>query len=137
MKMKPLFVIAALLLFVNISCDSPQDVTVENIVTIHELDDPDGMNPLTSNAANSEYIQNNIFQKLLVYDPVSLELTPQLATSRPIIEAIEGKSSFTEAVLKAKGLWLGFFDVVDTYFEQSLQEVLVKTKQERVLEYSI
>ncbi len=89
MKMKPLFVIAALLLFVNISCDSPQDVTVENIVTIHELDDPDGMNPLTSNAANSEYIQNNIFQKLLVYDPVSLELTPQLATSRPIIEAIE------------------------------------------------
>lgn len=87
--MKPLFVIAALLLFVNISCDSPQDVTLENIVTIHELDDPDGMNPLTSNAANSEYIQNNIFQKLLVYDPVSLELTPQLATSRPIIEAIE------------------------------------------------
>ena len=87
--MKPFFVIAALLLFVNISCDSPQDVTVENIVTIHELDDPDGMNPLTSNAANSEYIQNNIFQKLLVYDPVSLELTPQLATSRPIIEAIE------------------------------------------------
>ena len=66
-----------------------------------------------------------------------LAKVPSAISMATIIEAIEGKSSFTEDVLKAKGLWLGFFDVVDTYFEQSLQEVLVKTKQERVLEYSI
>ena len=89
MKMKPFFVVIASIFCILFSCSSPQETTIENIVTIHELDDPDGMNPLTSNAANSEYIQNNIFQKLLVYDPVSLELTPQLAVSRPVIEAIE------------------------------------------------
>jgi len=56
---------------------------------IHELGDPDGMNPLTSTAANALYMQNNIFSKLLVYDQQTLELTPQLAVSRPEIVALE------------------------------------------------
>lgn len=58
-------------------------------LTIHEISDPDGMNPITSSAANSLYIQNNIYSKLLVYDQQTLELSPQLAVSRPEIKALE------------------------------------------------
>jgi peptide/nickel transport system substrate-binding protein len=58
-------------------------------LTIHEISDPDGMNPITSHAANALYIQNNIYSKLLVYDPKTLELTPQLAVSRPEIKVLE------------------------------------------------
>lgn len=66
-----------------------------------------------------------------------LAKAPSAISMATIIEAIEGKSSFSQAGLKAKGFWLGFFEVADTYFEQSLQDVLVKVNQERVLEYSI
>lgn len=58
-------------------------------LTIHEIGDPDGMNPMTSSAANSLYIQNNIYCKLLVYDQQTLELAPQLAVSRPEIQTLE------------------------------------------------
>ncbi|MCH2022996.1 MAG: ABC transporter substrate-binding protein [Saprospiraceae bacterium] len=58
-------------------------------LVIHEMGDPDGLNPLTSFAANSLYIQNNIFCKLLVYDLQTLELAPQLAVSRPEIRVYD------------------------------------------------
>lgn len=58
-------------------------------LTIHELSDPDGLNPITSHAANSLYVQNNIYSKLLVYDQQTLELIPQLAVSRPEIKVLE------------------------------------------------
>lgn len=58
-------------------------------LTIHEIGDPDGMNPVTSSAANSLYIQNNIYCKMLVYDQQTLKLAPQLAVSRPEIHALE------------------------------------------------
>lgn len=77
------------------SNDNPQEennqtATAEDAeLTIHEIGDPDGMNPLTSTAANALYIQNNIFCKLLVYDQQTLKLAPQLAVSRPEIVALE------------------------------------------------
>jgi peptide/nickel transport system substrate-binding protein len=58
-------------------------------LTIHEISDPDGMNPMTSSAANALYIQNNIYSKLLVYDQQTLELSPQLAVNRPEIKVLE------------------------------------------------
>ncbi len=72
--------------------DKENDQVVSNNkseLSIHEMGDPDGLNPLTSNAANSLYIQNNIFCKLLVYDPQTLKLTPQLAVSLPDIKRLE------------------------------------------------
>lgn len=67
-----------------------EDISKGNAeLTIHEISDPDGMNPITSSAANSLYIQNNIYSKLLVYDQQTLELSPQLAVSRPEIKALE------------------------------------------------
>ncbi len=58
-------------------------------LVIHEIDDPDGMNPITANAANSLYIHNNLFSKLLVYDLQTLNLTPQLAVALPEIKVLE------------------------------------------------
>ncbi|WP_052597648.1 ABC transporter substrate-binding protein [Aureispira sp. CCB-QB1] len=78
--------------------DKPEDKTTEEKqettegnaeLTIHEISDPDGMNPIISNAANALYIQNNIYSKLLVYDQQTLELSPQLAVGRPEIKALE------------------------------------------------
>jgi len=73
----------------NNTNDSEEDNGGSPVVTIHELDDPDGMNPLATSAANAEYIQNNIFCKLLKYDQSTLKLVPQLAAKRPEITALE------------------------------------------------
>lgn len=56
---------------------------------IHERGEPDGMNPLVTNHANSEYIQNNLFQKLLRYNLTDLKLIPQLAVSLPEVTVLE------------------------------------------------
>lgn len=63
--------------------------TAGAVLRVHEQDDPDHMNPLVSSAANSEYIHNNLFQKLLRYNPTDLKLIPQLAVSLPEVTAIE------------------------------------------------
>lgn len=90
------------LLSVVVACDSGPptnaDPSVKQTETpntnraelvIHEIDDPDGMNPTISNAANSLYMHNNIFSKLLVYDLQTLKLTPQLALALPEIKVLE------------------------------------------------
>lgn len=61
----------------------------QGVVVIHEISDPDGMNPVVSNAANSLYMHNNIFSKLLVYDLESIKLVPQLAVGLPEIKVLE------------------------------------------------
>lgn len=54
-------------------------------VTIHMLGDPDRLNPLSSTSADAQYIENQIFSRLLEYDAQSLELIPQMAVARPTI----------------------------------------------------
>ena len=76
------------------SCDTGNNSTTgetqnANEVVIHEMDDPDGLNPITSTAANALYMQNNIFSKLLVYDMETAKLTPQLAVALPQVNKIE------------------------------------------------
>ena len=64
-------------------------------VVIHEINEPDGMNPAISNAASSLYMHNNIFSKLLVYSVESagggepIKLVPQLAVGMPDIQVLE------------------------------------------------
>lgn len=57
-------------------------------LNVHELSEPDGLNPLTSYTANASYIQGNIFSKLLEYNKESQVLEPLLALQRPIIKPI-------------------------------------------------
>jgi peptide/nickel transport system substrate-binding protein len=65
--------------------------TVASVI-IHNLGDPDKLNPLTSSSADATYIQSQIFSTLLVYDPTTLELAPYMAVSMPkITEINEGE----------------------------------------------
>lgn len=50
-----------------------------NEVVVHELGDPDKINPVLSTSAGSTYIEANIFQSLTGRDPVSYEMKPILA----------------------------------------------------------
>ena len=92
----------------NTAKDNSEEKNIVNDkseLTIHELGDPDGLNPVTSTAANALYIQNNLFCKLLVYDPQTLDLIPQLAISRPEINVLDdGGMSLTFEIL-AEATW--------------------------------
>lgn len=57
-------------------------------VVIHNLGDPDKLNPLTSQSADASYIQQQIFSALLEYDPATLQLVPQMAVSRAEVKEI-------------------------------------------------
>lgn len=60
-----------------------------NEVIIHELGDPDKINPILSSSANSTYIESNIFQALLSRNPETLELEGMVAKGRPIITPLD------------------------------------------------
>lgn len=75
------------------SCSSSSDKKKNdtNQVVIHELSDPDMLNPITYQDAGADAVMKNIFQALLNVDYKSLELVPILAQSRPeIIKTPEG-----------------------------------------------
>jgi peptide/nickel transport system substrate-binding protein len=61
--------------------------TDPNLV-IHNLGDPDKLNPLTSSSADASYIQQQIYSALLEYNPATLELVPQTAVARAEIKEI-------------------------------------------------
>lgn len=58
-------------------------------VVVHELSDPDQLNPITSTSTSATYMKSHIFQQLLAIDNETLELYGLLATDRPVITAIE------------------------------------------------
>ncbi len=65
--------------FIHIQCTSP--IREPGIVVIRLLDDPDGLNPITTRSVLAVPIMDRIFNSLYHYDPVSLELVPILADS--------------------------------------------------------
>ena len=50
--------------------------TAENRVVVHQLSDPDMLNPITNSDAASTAILANIYQKLLNVNQKNLELVP-------------------------------------------------------------
>lgn len=63
--------------------------TNEFVLNIHESNDPDGLNPITSKAANAEDIQDNIFCRLLDYNRETFKLEPVLAVGLPEVELLK------------------------------------------------
>lgn len=60
-----------------------------NEVIVHELADPDMLNPVNSSGASSTYIEGMIFQTLLGTDPETYETYGLIAVDRPNIQLIE------------------------------------------------
>lgn len=52
---------------------------------IHELSDPEGLNPVVTNDASSSALFNRVYEKLLEQDFVTTDLYPVIAESRPMI----------------------------------------------------
>ncbi|NNC95905.1 MAG: hypothetical protein HKN92_10110 [Chitinophagales bacterium] len=61
-----------------------------NEVITWESANPDKINPLISNSANSGYIERYIYQSLLEIHPTNFEYLPTLAAKRPLIEDYDG-----------------------------------------------
>ena len=61
----------------------PLNLWAQNTVRLYEQQEPDGLNPLTSNTASAEYVQNLLFVSLLEYEPESFVLRPVAAVARP------------------------------------------------------
>ncbi len=54
-------------------------------IVVHELSDPEGLNPLVTNDASSSAIFNHVYEKLLDQDFETTELIPRIAESRPTV----------------------------------------------------
>lgn len=76
------FLIITLLI---VSCSRPSP-SGDHEVIIWELDEPQGLNPITAKDATSLYLVPYLFEKMLSLDFDTYELVPVLASERPIIE---------------------------------------------------
>ncbi len=64
-------------------------------VVVHELSDPEGLNPLVTNDASAQAMYIRVFERLLDYNFKTLELEPVLAESLPEISADHLQYTFT------------------------------------------
>ena len=90
------FSISAAMIVVLISCSSENNtVPNKDVVVIHSMSEPEGLNPYTTSDAQASQIGYNLFQSLLRYDFETLELIPVLASALPEIVEEENGSSLT------------------------------------------
>lgn len=77
------------------SCSSETNtVSNKDVVVIHSMSEPEGLNPHITSDAQGSQIGFNLFQSLLQYDYKTLKLIPVLAKELPeIIEEEDGRSS--------------------------------------------
>jgi peptide/nickel transport system substrate-binding protein len=94
--------IAGLLLFSG--CSSKGKTSVKNEVIIHELSDPEGLNPFTVSDAQATQIKNNIFQRLLHYDYPTMAATPVLAKALPEVKLV-GKGMELTYEIRPEAKW--------------------------------
>ncbi len=78
-----------LLLLLGLACTQPQVTSPENVVTVRLPAEPERLNPILSTSGYASQVERHIFMPLLQFDEKSLELTPMLAKSRPLVEEIE------------------------------------------------
>ena len=83
-----------------------EDLPIRNEVVIHDLADPETMNPVNLSDASSAYITNHIFQKLMDADFKNpSEFVPVLAERLPLIEKTKnGKMQLTFQIRK-EAIW--------------------------------
>lgn len=60
----------------------------KNELVVHDLSDPDKLNPSTSTSADATYIEDMIFMKLIDVDKKTMDMTPELAVALPTVTEI-------------------------------------------------
>jgi len=79
-------ILAVLLLF-SFGCggSSSKKLSTDNRVIEWELSDADALNPINSTSADATYIEEQIYQRLITVDPVTMKYTvPVLASALPV-----------------------------------------------------
>ena len=93
-----------LVVFFMQSCTGGQPA--RNEVVVHEIADPEMLNPCNTVDANSIYILSNIFQKLIDFDFKNpTELVPILAETRPQIEKTADGKMFLTFQIRKEATW--------------------------------
>ncbi len=92
--MKKALLPALLLVFVTTTfyfCKSDNKTTVltGNKTFVRLSNEPERLNPLTTEESNAMQVMSYMFPSLLDFDPQTLELTPILAKSRPVVATID------------------------------------------------
>jgi peptide/nickel transport system substrate-binding protein len=84
---------------------------------IHELSDPEGLNPMVTNDASSSALFNRVYEKLLEQDFESTDLYPVIAEARPTVSEDHLTYTFTlrKNVKFSDGKPLTAKDVVFSY----------------------
>lgn len=97
---------AAMAAFITIGCvetnnkNTPQDFDPTkpekgDWIILHELSDPEGLNPVTTNDASSRDIYTKIFEPLLTLDYETSQYRPELAESMPTVSDDHLSYTFT------------------------------------------
>jgi peptide/nickel transport system substrate-binding protein len=125
-----LFFIAVITLFNACIGDNSKSPLTGNDVYIRLGNEPNGLNPLTTEDASALQVTNQMFQSLLEYDPQTLELTPVLAKARPTIAVLDtgrfkGGSSYTYEI-RDEATWKDGSPVMATDVMFTLKAVLNK-----------
>jgi ABC-type transport system substrate-binding protein len=99
MRLKYITFLSALSLIVVVmlfACKSSKKSNVRADVTVHIMSDPEMLNPVCYTDAGAAYIMRYMYQSMIDIDFKTLELTPVLAESMPVIEKeADGKMKFT------------------------------------------
>lgn len=111
--------------------------TAVNELIVHELSDPDKLNPICSQGAGSTYIEHCIFMYLLDVDKEKLEVIPWLAKERPTITTLEEGGPYKLKIdyeIRAEAKWdngsdVTGYDVAFTY--KAVKNPLVDAEHQR------
>ncbi len=95
----------------------PGEAVTGDVILYHELSDPQGLNPITTNDNSAKTLYSFVFDALLEQDPKSLDFVPNLAESMP--ELSDDHLTYTFRVRKdakfSDGHPLSAADVVFSY----------------------
>jgi peptide/nickel transport system substrate-binding protein len=78
----------------NTAQDTGEPVAGEWVV-VHELSDPEGLNPIVTNDASASAIFNRVYERLIDQNFETTEIEPVLAEARPIISEDHLRYTFT------------------------------------------
>lgn len=96
------FSLVFLIGFLVSSCNTD---TVDNNITVWQLNDPIKLNPMTATDGGSRRIMERIFQPLLQIDYFTYEIVPVLATSRPVITENPDSTVSMEFEIREEAVW--------------------------------
>jgi peptide/nickel transport system substrate-binding protein len=101
MKYFPLASIISIIILIGYGCESPTEQKIafkntDNTVYTRLPAEPDRINPCLATSTYSRIVYEQVFLNLLHFDPNTLQLSPQLAKSRPAIETLpDGQVAYT------------------------------------------